>query len=149
MYIVPSHWHCIVGAKTVLTSALFLWSVLKYVKAYVKCAFVYGSHILKEDHVLTNVVIPWKGLWVSGSGISPKTKNNYWLSVNCSISLVWNGVEVFNTLYYPYTFITVGSSLWITIYRFRAFLILSLPLQNFHVVFPTKKIVSFVFNLLL
>lgn len=106
MYIVPSHLHCIVGAKTpgktVLTSALFLSSVLTYVKAYVKCAFVYGSHILKEHHVLTNVVIPWKGLWVSGSGINPKTKNNYGLSVNCSISLVWNGVEVFYTLYYPY-----------------------------------------------
>ena len=67
-----------------LTSALFLSSVLTYVKAYVKCAFVYGSHILKEHHVLTNVVIPWKGLWVSGSivsrggsGINPRTKNNY------------------------------------------------------------------------
>ena len=81
MYIVPSHLHCIVGAKTpgktVLTAALFLSSVLTYVKAYVKCAFVYGSHILKEHHVLTNVVIPWKGLWVSGSGINSKTKNNY------------------------------------------------------------------------
>jgi len=80
MYIVPSHLHCIVGAKTVLTSALFLSSVLKFVKAYVKSACVYGSHILKDDHVLINVVIPWKGLWVSGSGISPKTKNN--LTVN-------------------------------------------------------------------
>ena len=43
-------------------------------KAYVKCAFVYGSHILVEDHVPINVVIPWKGLWVCGSGISPKLK---------------------------------------------------------------------------
>ena len=45
-----------------------------------------------------------------------------------------------HTLYYPYTFITVGSSLWIIIYRFRAFLILSPLLQNFRVVLPTKKL---------